>query len=65
MLIDWMLGWPYFLKIRAWFVTKYKGVVCNFLQNKKEEKEEMGEGEIKGCLSGYNLNIIDGFTNNY
>jgi hypothetical protein len=45
-------------------VTKYKGV-CNFLQNKKEEKEEMEEGEIKGCLSGYNLNIIDGLTNSY
>jgi hypothetical protein len=46
-------------------VTKYRGVVCNFLQNKKEEEEEMGEGEIKGYLLGYNLNIINGFTNSY
>jgi hypothetical protein len=46
-------------------MTKYEGYVCCFLQYKKEEEEEMGEGLRGGRLSGCNLNITDGFTDEY
>jgi hypothetical protein len=46
-------------------MTKYEGSVCCFLQNKKEEEEEMGKGLRGGHLSGCNLNITDKFTDEY
>jgi len=52
--------------IRAWFVIKYEGVVCCFMQNKlvkKKGKRRNGRGGEGGYLSSYNLNITDGFPN--
>ena len=46
-------------------MTKYRSVVCYFLHNKKEEEEEEEGGRWVDCLSSYNLNIIDGFTDMY
>jgi hypothetical protein len=37
--------------------------VCCLLQRKIEEEKEMGGDE--GCLSGYKLNIIHGFTGGF
>ena len=33
--------------------------------NKKEEEEELGDGEKGGCLSCYNLNITNRFFQGY
>jgi hypothetical protein len=44
-------------------VIKYwGGVVCCFFIKEKEEEEKIGEGERRSPLSGYNLNITNGFT---
>jgi hypothetical protein len=36
-----------------------------FSVKEEEEEEEMEEGEMRGCLASYNLNITDGFTYGY
>jgi hypothetical protein len=45
-------------------MIKYKNVVCCFQQKKKKKKKKRkGKGNRGVCLLGYNLNIIDRFTN--
>jgi hypothetical protein len=34
-------------------------------EEEEEEEEEMEEGEMRGCLASYNLNITDEFTYGY
>jgi len=57
-----------FMMIWAWLVTKWRGVMCCFLHNKKEEEKEKekkwGVG-LWGRLSGSYLNITNEFTNWY
>jgi len=36
--------------------------VCCFFIKKEEEEKKIGEGERRSPLSGYNLNITNGFT---
>jgi len=40
-------------------------VLFSVKEEEEEEEEEMEEGEMRGCLASYNLNITDGFTYGY
>jgi hypothetical protein len=51
-----------FMMMRAWFVTKY-GVLCVvFYKIKGRKTRNVGKGRH---LWGYNLNLTDGFTDEY